>query len=184
MEGAGERSRFTTHTYGLTDWMSATVNVGTGNLQVSATDINLPAIGGGTLSVGRVYNSLAGAAGASAPFSNMYGYGWRSNLTPDLRLVVLASGDVRFLSASGNASVFKRLAASAFESPYGMDADLVSVTGGYVLTDHLSQQKMTFNADGDLIKDSDRNANDFTFDPSGYRLLSVTSNAGKSPGNK
>jgi RHS repeat-associated protein len=114
----------------------------------------------------------------------MYGFGWRSTLTPDLRLLVLANGDVRFLSGSGNASVFKKLTAPAFEAPYGMDADLVSVTGGYVLTDHLSQQKMTFNADGDLTKDADRNANSFDFSPDGHRLLSVTSNAGKSPGNK
>ena len=67
MAGAGERSRFTTHSFGLTDWMSATVNVGTGNLQVSATDITLPAIGGGTLPIGRVYNSLSAAPGATAP---------------------------------------------------------------------------------------------------------------------
>jgi hypothetical protein len=52
MAGAGQRPDFTQQTFPLTDRLAAAVNVGTGNLELAATDVVLPAVAG-ALPLGR-----------------------------------------------------------------------------------------------------------------------------------
>jgi RHS repeat-associated protein len=185
MSGAGSRSRFTTDSYSLSDRIAFDVNIATGNLHVSATDFALPMIGGGSMSIGREYNSATVAPGASAPYSNLFGYGWRSNLSPDMRLVPLGNGHVQLHDASGNVSAFTPNG-SAFTTPPGVDADLTKQTNGeYTLLYHSSQQKLVFNPAGDLTSSADRNGNTVSFSyPDGRRPATLTSTSGANPGNQ
>lgn len=190
MSGAGERSFFTQLGFPITDRMSAKVNVGTGNLEVSATDIVLPTVGG-SLPIGRTYNSQAGAAGSVAPYSGALGWLWRSNQSPDFRLLPNASASTQstsatFLSGSGNSAIFTRPSTSAsFATQAGLDSDLQDKPdGSYLLTVHASNDKLSFRADGQLTRTEDRNGNriDFAY-PDGRRATTITANAGTAPGN-
>jgi len=98
--GAGTTGYFTIDSFALTDSLSVGVNVGTGNLLVSATDAWVPVVGG-TRPVGRTYNSASLAPGASAPSSPVLGPGWRFTESPDHRLVSRDDGSVTYVSPTG-----------------------------------------------------------------------------------
>ena len=183
MVGAGDRSFFTQDGLALNDRTSASVNLGTGNLQVSVTDLVLPAIGGG-LPLGRVYNSLAPAPGSSDWFSTAFGYDWRFNQAPDVRLVPNADGSVAYHGPSGNVATFVASGPS-FVSPADLDVALVRAGDGtYTLNVSGGAEVMTFSADGNLLSTTDRNGNAMTFAyPDGRRVTSITSTAGTAPGN-
>ena len=128
MVGAGQRGDFTEQSFALNDRLTATVNVGTGNLELAATDVVLPAVGG-SVPLGRVYNSLDVAVGASEWFSNSFGYDWRSNQAPDVHLVAQADQSVAYVTASGNVASFA-LSAGVFVTPPGLDATLPASQNG------------------------------------------------------
>ena len=185
MLGAGDRSRFSHDSVSLNDRTTASVNLGTGNLQVSATDLILPGVSG-SMPVGRVYNSLSSshsAPGVSSWYSSMFGYGWRSNQAPDTRLVPNATGSkVAFNGPSGNVTVFSKVLGNP-ETDYqadGMDVNLKKVTGGYEMTDHVSQQLLKFTDSGDLFEDIDRFGNkvEFNFTDGRRHPGPIVANAG------
>ncbi len=60
---AGDRDYFTYDSYPLNDRLTARVNVGTGNLAISQTDLSVPMVGGGA-PLTRTYNSLSVEPGA------------------------------------------------------------------------------------------------------------------------
>jgi RHS repeat-associated protein len=183
MAGAGERADFTQQTFSLTDRMTAKVNLGTGNLELAVTDLVLPAVGG-SLPLGRVYNSMAPAVGSSTFFSTAFGYDWRFNQAPDVRLIPGADGSVAYDTPSGNVATFAPAGAN-FTTPAGLDATLVRAGDGtYTLTLHASAEVLRFGTDGNLASDTDRNANTLSFAyPDGRRVATITSTAGTAPGN-
>ncbi|HEX3393679.1 MAG TPA: DNRLRE domain-containing protein [Acidimicrobiales bacterium] len=182
LAGAGDRSTFSQQGFSLTDRMGASVNLGTGNLEVAVTDLVLPGIGG-SLPLGRVYNSLAPATGASTWFSTAFGYDWRFNQAPDVRLVPNADGSVAYDTPTGNVLLFTP-SGSALVAPVGLDATLVRNGGGtYTLTVG-GTEVLQFAGDGNLASGTDSNGNVLSFAyPDGRRVTTITSNAGTAPGN-
>ena len=184
MAGAGQRIDFTQQSYTLTDHLTATVNVGTGNLELDATDLVLPGVDGG-LTLGRVFNSMAAAPGSSMWFSPLFGYTWRFDQAPDVRLTLNADGSIGYDTASGNVATFTPNG-TGYNTPAGLDATLVENGNysSYTLTFNLTGEVMTFGGDGNLLSDKDRNGNTVTFSYyQGRLVLSVTGDAGSAPGN-
>lgn len=179
---AGDGPFFTYDSYAITDRLSATVNVGTGNLQVSTTDIAIPVVGGAR-ALGRTYNSFALAPASTSKTSPLFGPAWRFSDAPDRRLLVHSDGSVTYLSGGGHATVF---AAGTLAPPVGVDASLMKKTDGtFVLTDIPSGGMANFRADGLMTSEVDRNGNTITFTyPSGGGYpASIAGNAGTAPGN-
>lgn len=182
LAGAGERPWFSYDSFALNDRLSAKVNLGNGNLVVSAVDLNLPVVGG-TRSLARTYNSLAKDASSA-----LYGYGWRFSEAPDRRLEILHDGSARYWSTSGSAAVFGNGVPNAtpwtLSSPPGLDATLLrNGDGTYTLTFHASQEKLTFRSDGLRTADADRYGNTITSAYAPNWPTSITGTAGSTPGN-
>lgn len=179
---AGDQPWFSYDTFGLNDRLSAKVNLGTGNLVVSAVDLNVPVVGG-TRSLARTYNSLAKDASSA-----LFGYGWRFGEAPDRRLEILYDGSARYWSPSGSAAVFGNGVPNGtpwtLSSPPGLDATLVrNADGTYTLTFHASQEKLTFRSDGLLTADADRYGNTIASAYAPNWPTSITGTAGSTPGN-
>ena len=127
---------------------------------------------------------MAPATGASTWFSTAFGYDFRFNQAPDVRLVPADDGSVAYDTPSGNVATFA-VSGSGFTTPPGRDATLVrNGDGTYDLTFHASADVMHFGADGNLLRDTDRNGNhlDFAY-PDGRRVTTISSTAGTAPGN-
>ncbi len=189
MAGAGDRSYFSYQSFALDDRMAGKVNIGTGDLQVSMTDLAVPMVGGG-LSLTRTYNSMEAALGARVDYSGQFGYLWSSNQTPDVRLVPTPDpGTVMIVSPTGGAAIFVGTAgasSTAYTTPPGLDSTLArnATDGTYTLTVHASQEVLRFGADGQLLSDTDANGNALTFTyADGRREASIVGTAGSSPGN-
>jgi RHS repeat-associated protein len=159
--GAGARKNATTLDFQLGDRTSATVDVGTGNLMVTATGLAAPGVNG-DFPVDLAYNSLAiGSGGLADQAAAPYGRGWMPS--SGVVLTTEPDGSVVLWAGSGQAATFKK-AGAAFTAPAGITADLVAVAaGGWTLTDHATQQKWTFNAGGYPTSVADRNGNAHTF---------------------
>ena len=181
MAGAGQRGDFTQQSFNLTDRLTASVNVGTGNLQLAATDVVLPAVNG-SVSLGRVFNSMAAAAGSSTWFSPNFGYAWAFTQVPDVRLTVNANGSLAYDTASGNVATFA-VNGTAYTTPAGLDATLVkNGDSTFTLTFHKSSEVQHFGVDGNLVSDTDRNGNTLTFTyPDGRLVTTIAGNAGATP---
>ena len=179
---AGDSPFFSYDTFAINDRLSAAVNIGTGNLQVSTADIAIPVVGAAR-GLGRSYNSLALAPASTSKTSPLFGPAWRFSDAPDRRLIVQSDGSVIHVSGGGNAMVF---AAGTLAAPTGVDATLVKKTDGtYVLTDVPSGGVLNFRADGLLTSEVDRNGNTitFTYPAAGGYPASIAGNAGTAPGN-
>ncbi len=179
---AGDGPFFSYDTHAINDRLTATVNVGTGNLQVSTADIAIPVVGGAR-GLGRTYNSFALAPASTSKTSPLFGPAWRFSDAPDRRLLVHSDSSVTYLSGGGHATVF---AAGTLAPPTGIDASLIKKTDGtYVLTDIRSGGVANFRADGLMTSEVDRNGNTITFTyPSGGGYpASIAGNAGTAPGN-
>ncbi len=157
--GAGARKNATTLPFQIGDRISASVDVGTGNLMITATGLSAPGVTG-DFPVDLAYNSLAIGSGGPADQAAPFGRGWMPASTATL--TTETDGSVVLWSGSGQAATFTKVG-TTFTPPAGITADLVAATGGgWTLTDHASQQKWTFGADGHLTSVADRNANTHT----------------------
>jgi RHS repeat-associated protein len=159
--GAGSRKNATTVGFQVGDRVSASVDVATGNLQVTASGLSALGVNG-DLPVDLAYNSFAIGAGTiqDQPVSP-FGRGW----FPTAAHLLSAQGDgsVVLYAGSGQAATFVPNGTGGFTAPAGITADLVATTGGgWTLTDHSSQQKWTFNAAGIPQSVADRNSNTHT----------------------
>lgn len=180
MLGAGPRKGATGLPFTVGDRVAAQVDVGSGNLLADATGFSVGGVNG-DLPVSLVYNSLSlGAGVAQASTSNLTGFGWRLNI--GARLAPAPDGSIVLWGPSGLSGTFVPAAGGAFTPPAGLTADLVAaVGGGWTLTDHASQQKWTFDAQGRTTAITDRNANTHTigYDPYNTdRPISVSATRG------
>jgi RHS repeat-associated protein len=179
---AGDGPFFSYDTFAINDRLAASVNVGTGNLQLSTVDIAVPVVGGAR-AIGRSYNSFALSPASTSKVSPLFGPSWRFSEAPDRRLLVHSDGSVTYLSGGGHATVF---AAGTLAPPTGVDASLVkNPDGTYTLADIPSGGMLHFRADGLLTSEVDRNANtiSFTYPAGGGYQTSIAGNAGTAPGN-
>lgn len=129
------------------------VNCANGNFFHEEQDLALPGRGV-TLSVERTYNAQAAAAGVSGVF----GLGWSSAFDARIESV----GSDRIVHHGNGSTVGFRRVDGEYRAPRWVRSELQSRTDGgyrYELPDHTV---MTFDADGRLVRQEDRNGNAIT----------------------
>jgi RHS repeat-associated protein len=157
----------------VSDSVSASVDVGTGNLSVSIGALNLPGITADA-GLGMVYNSRSTDA-VSAYTSPR----WSMALAAAGTLSTTSKG-VLFTSGDGYSALFTPVTGSttAFTPPAGVKADLVKTSTGYTLTSRTTAEVQTFNADGKAVSLADRNGNKTTLGYEYGKPLNVVSTSG------
>jgi RHS repeat-associated protein len=164
----------------ISDQVSGSVDVGTGNLMLSVSGLSLPGVNV-DVPLGAVFNSQAtntAAGDAAARWSLNFGGAGSLSSTPSG--VLHTGGD-------GYSSLFTPVSGSttAFTAPAGTKADLVkNGDGTYTLTSRTSASVVTFNADGRVTSLADRNANTTTFIPATGKITDVSATRGVSQARK
>ncbi len=155
------------------------VDCATGNLTETQTDLQVPGKGVG-LSLTRTYNSQAAASQESpGPF----GYGWSWTFGAHLANYG-AEGGQRQIVEQGNGSTvaFTETEGKTTTEP-GVQATLSSSTNGQWVYTLPNQNVLTFNSNGTLVSESDRNGNVTTIGEScpngGGCRVEVTDSAGR-----
>ncbi|RBY74636.1 hypothetical protein DQ239_19310 [Blastococcus sp. TF02-09] len=180
---AGQPGWATNLSFLPTDRITADVNVGTGNLNLTVAGLAVPGVGGNR-GIGVVYNSLHTAIGSVDP-TGLLGPGFRLTESPDMRLIPYSDSSVRYLDATGRAAVFEwNASANRYDNTVGDGGWRLerNAANDWVLTELASNRKMTFrSSDGLLITDADRNglSATFTYDSSG-KLTGITGTRGGS----
>lgn len=151
----GARPSATRWNFSVTDRVSASVDVGTGNLMVTTRGLDLPGISG-SVPIGATYNSMATNTGsASTIYANgwSYGFGGAGSLSS-------VSGGVVYTAGDGGTWLFTPVSGSttAFTSPTGLKADLVKGASSYTLTQRETRRVVTFDLNGNALSVADRNA--------------------------
>lgn len=141
----------------VSDQVSASLDVGTGNLMVSISAASLPRVNGDA-GLGVVYNSLSKESGATHVHPR-----WNPALGSAGALST-AVGGVLFTSGDGYSALSTPVPGSptAFTPPSGVKADLVKTSTGYTLTSRTTAEVQTFDADGKAVSVADRNGNKTT----------------------
>lgn len=156
----------------LDDRESLSVNVGDGNLVLSANDLELAGIAGFDLKFPRTYNSLYSSTQDLA--SSFPARGWQALAS----LHVASTGDVWYTAASGSEWVFVKNG-SSYTPPAGLDATLTNLGGSYTLAFNTTSEKLSFNSSGVLLSDADRNGNTITYNRTAGQLTSITDSPGR-----
>jgi RHS repeat-associated protein len=159
----------------ISDQVSGSIDVGTGNLSLSVSALSLPGITS-TVGVGMTFNSLSADTGTSGLIAPR----WTLALGSTGTLSTAPTG-VLFTSGDGYSALFTPVAGSttAYTSPAGVKADLVKTgTTGWTLTSRTSATVLTFNTDGKTTKITDRNNNATTMTWVSGKPTTVTSTRG------
>lgn len=117
MSGAGARPNATRLSFQVGDRVTAQVDVGSGNLLVTTTEISLRNVQD-SVGIGVAYNSVA----SGTSFAQGYpGTGWRMRVGADVKLVTLADGSVTYVGPDGLTGVFvlKTGSTTAYTAPVG-----------------------------------------------------------------
>jgi RHS repeat-associated protein len=180
---AGPRPNATRLDFPLNAGVDATVDVGTGNLLVTTTDLTLPGVAK-DVQLGLDFNSLLLASGSTLP-AGTGGPGWAMRLGADTRLVSRSDATVLYLAPDGLQGVYTPVAGtSGYTTPAGFKNTLVKLSGGgWTLTDHATSAVSTFDTAGTLTKITDRNGNATTFSYTAGTLSAIASTRG-GPGSR
>lgn len=172
----GIRPNATRLSFRISDQVTASVDVGTGNLNVTANELSLPGINGNAV-IGTSYNSLDTSAGAGVT-SAMDAKGWSYNLDGAGQLEQQSSGTLVWVGPDGSAWPFTP-SGSAYVSPAGLKAVLAgNSTSGWTLTFLQTYRVISFDTNGMPTQVADRNNNLTTISfPYGNTAM-VTSTAG------
>jgi len=170
----GTTRYYTLSSQAIDDQESLGVNVGNGNLVVSANDLQLPGVAGFDLSFPRTYNSLYSSAQDIA--SVQLASGWQTLAG----LGFFTNGDVRYAAANGAEYNFTKNTDGSYTTPPGVDAALVKQgDGSYVLTFDQTGSQQDFSSTGTLIAYKDKNGNTIAFNWSSGQLASITDSFGR-----
>ena len=153
----GARPGATQIPFAVSDQVTASVDVGTGNLRVQNTSLSLPGVTG-PVTIGQSYNSLSTSVGAtSIPAAHK----WSVGIQGIGYLSAGASSSVVYTAGDGGTWLFAPVSGTpgAFTAPAGVKADLVAAGSGWTLTFRESRVVATFNADGQPVSIADRNGN-------------------------
>lgn len=162
--------------------VDASVDVATGNLEVTTRGFTLRGVNTG-VPIGATFNSNAGNLGS---VSNLTANGWTFGFAGTGGLAA-ATGGVAYTGGDGSTWLFVPVSGSttAFTSPAGLNATLVAtVSGGavtgYTLTYLTSSAVVTFDGDGTPTSVADKNGNTATIANAGGVPVSVVAPAGPS----
>jgi RHS repeat-associated protein len=172
----GPRPSATRIPFSISDKVSASVDVATGNLLVTTSDLSLPGIQG-DLQLGLDYNSLRLAAGAALP-SGSAGAGWAMRVGQDTKVILNDDNSVLYLAPEGREGLFQPATSTTYTAPAGFKVAMVKTSTGWTITDHASNQVSTFNSTGQLVSIKDRNGQTATFTYTSGQLSQVVSTRG------
>ncbi|MDG4795817.1 RHS repeat-associated core domain-containing protein [Micromonospora sp. WMMD1082] len=173
-KGTGPVRNGTLLSFSLTDRLAANVNVGSGNLLLTSTELTLPGIAE-NVTLGASFNSLLLGSDIA---NGAHGPGWRTRSGVDVRLIeATTDNSVTYVAADGVVGTFAA-SGSAYTSPGEFKAKLARNGAGWKLTENDSGKVLFFTADGLLDKTEDRNGNVVDFSYSAGRMTTVTSNRG------
>lgn len=172
----GDRPGATELSFPVSDQVSASVDVGTGNLRVQNLSLSLVGVTG-AVTVGQTYNTFGAPIGStSLPAAKNWTVGIQG-----VGYLSQGSTGVVYTAGDGSTWLFTPVSGSttAYTSPAGIKADLVNTGTGYTLTDRQTRQLTTFDVDGQPVSIADRNGNVTSIGYSGAgNPNSVTSSAG------
>ncbi|MGI8751951.1 MAG: DNRLRE domain-containing protein [Acidimicrobiales bacterium] len=162
--GAGTPGYYTYDSHTLSDNLTAKVNVGTGNLNVTMGLLGLPGVAG-TTPFAIDYNSVYGSPQAQFHGSPLTGPGWRMSPQTDVSLVTYGDGSASYFGPDGNSATFTANGTTTLTQPPGLSSTLTHTSGqNWFLTDHSSGQVLTFGPNGgSVISQADRNGNTITY---------------------
>ncbi|MDF8263211.1 RHS repeat-associated core domain-containing protein [Luteipulveratus flavus] len=172
---AGARPGATRIPFRVSDQVSASVDVGTGNLMVSTTDRTMPSIKG-MQSFGLMYQSLSQSSGSQVK-SGAAGAGWFMAMGQDNRLVSNDDGSLLYLGPDGQQGKFTPLDGSnGYDEPAGFKKKSLEKNddGTYSMTDLPTRAVSKFNADGRLISVTNRSDQAITFTYTSGNVSAVT----------
>ncbi len=173
----GPRYNATRLDFPVSDRVQASVDVGSGNLQVTTTELTAPGIDN-DVQLGMTYNSLA-LGSNSALSKGAGGFGWTHRLGQDTKLMANTDGSVLYLAPSGTQGKYVPSSATAYRSPVGFKNTLTKTSGGWEIKDKKTNAISYFDAAGRLnsIKNGDNQYTTLTYNTSGY-LTSVAGTQG------
>ncbi|ANZ43512.1 hypothetical protein BBK82_43230 [Lentzea guizhouensis] len=172
----GPRPSATRIPFSISDKVSASVDVGTGNLLVTTSDLALPGIQG-DLQLGLTYNSLRLGAGTALP-SGSAGAGWAMRVGQDTKVILNSDNSVLYLAPEGREGLFQPSGATGYTAPAGFKVAMVKTASGWTITDHDSNSVSTFDSAGRLVSITDRNAQTSRFTYTSGKLTQVVSTRG------
>lgn len=174
----GPRPNATTLDFQAGPRVAASVDVGTGNLLVTTTDLTLPGVQS-DLQLGLDFNSLLLRTGSPLP-AGAAGKGFAMRIGQDTRLAVNTDGTILYFAPGGAQGLYRPVTGTSnYTSPVGFKNHLVkNGTSGWLLTDHATRATSTFNTSGVLTKVTDRSGNPTTFGYTSGVLTSITSTRG------
>ncbi|MCI9872814.1 RHS repeat domain-containing protein [Arthrobacter humicola] len=158
----------------ISDQVTGSVDVGTGNLMLSVNGLALPGVNA-DVPLGAVFNSQSTATTQGDAAQR-----WTLNLGGTGSLSSIPSG-VLYTAGDGYSALFTPVSGSttAFTAPAGTKADLVKYGDGtYTLTSRTNASVVTFNADGRVKSLADRNGNTTTFTPGTGKITDISGNKG------
>ena len=172
----GDRPGGTEVDFWISDRVSASVDVGTGNLRVQTVGLSLPGVSE-QVSISQTFNSLSTATGST---STPAAAGWTLGFQGMGNLSAGTSGVVIYTGADGATWSFTPVSGTpgAYTAPAGLKADLVASGSTFTLTFRQSRTVATFNSDGQPVSVADRNGNTTTISYTSGKPTSITSTAG------
>lgn len=177
--GAGSRPGATRVPFTVGDRVAAAVDVGSGNLLVTTSDLAVPRLSG-QLGFGLVYNSASLLPGSRSVSATMVSPGWSTRLGADVRLVLDSDNStITYYGPDGRVGVFTPIAANpnTYTSPAGFKMTLTRQSG-WTLLDHESGDSTIFNSGGRPIFLDDREGGRSTLTYASGVLSRVDSDAG------
>lgn len=173
----GPRPSATRVPFTLGERVKASVDVGTGNLLVTTTDLTLPGVAK-DLQVGLDFNSLSLGSGSPDP-QGAAGTGFNMRIGQDTTLVENSDASVLYFAPEGRQGLFTSNGAGGYLAPAGFKDKLVkNGSTGWILTNLQSNEVSAFDAGGQLTSVTDRNGQATTFTYSGGKLTTITSTRG------
>ncbi len=171
---AGSRPGATRLPFAIGDKISAQVDVGSGNLLVSTTQMSVRRVNG-SLDLGVIYNGRTLAPGSR--FNSVISPGWRFSTGNDVRLLLTGANRIVFYGPGGLTGTFTS-SGTGYVSPKTMKATLTRDTTAneYRLEMHGSGDRYVFGSAGRLLRVVDRNDN-VTSVSYGYGILNQVQGA-------
>ncbi|HEX2161973.1 MAG TPA: RHS repeat-associated core domain-containing protein [Thermoleophilaceae bacterium] len=165
-ERIGEKAEYTFERQRLSDRMELAVNVGVGNLMLTATDLQIAGTGIDQAH-SRTWNAIT-----RRPWSRA-GQWWNVDSAEDVRLETFDDGSAVFFGPTGVPIPFHKTGAAQWEPSPGYRATLATEGAGHKLTFPESGTILHFRADGLLTEQEDRNGNAIQFAYTNWNALDV-----------